>query len=62
MSLAFQPLKIGIQRFVDWLLFRTKHEEMVRRMERLEEEARQTEKLRAVAPWQPAWPMRSRTR
>ena len=49
MALAFQPLKIGIQRLVDWLLFRAPHEELVKRMERLEQEALQTEKLKAVA-------------
>ncbi len=49
MALAFQPLKIGIQRMVDWLLFRAPHEELVRRMERFEQETRQTEKLKAVA-------------
>lgn len=49
MALAFQPLKIGIQRLVDWLLFRTTQEELVKRMERLEQEACQTEQLKAVA-------------
>jgi signal transduction histidine kinase len=49
MALAFQPLKVGIQSLVDWLFFRRPHEEMVRRMERLEEEIRRTEKLKAVS-------------
>lgn len=49
MALAFQPLKVGIQRLVDWLLFKVPREELERRVERLEEEARQTEKLKAVA-------------
>ena len=49
MALAFQPLKLGIQRLVDWLFFRTPREELVRRMERLEEEVRRTEKLKAVS-------------
>ena len=48
-ALAFQPLKLGIQRLVDWLIFRVPQEELVKRMERLEQEARQTEKLRTVA-------------
>ena len=49
MALAFQPLKIGIQRLVDWLIFRVPQEELVRRMERLEQEALQFEKLKAVS-------------
>lgn len=49
MALAFQPLKVGIQRLVDWLLFRARHEELVTRMERLEQEARHSEKLKAVS-------------
>ena len=49
MALLFQPLKIGIQRLVDWLLFRAPHEEMVKRMERLEHEVLQAEKLKAVS-------------
>ncbi|MBI3291445.1 MAG: hypothetical protein HYZ73_01350 [Elusimicrobia bacterium] len=49
MALGFQPLKVGIQRLVDWLLFRSPHEELVRRMERLEQEAFQAEKLRAIS-------------
>ena len=48
-ALLFQPLKIGIQRLVDWLLFRAPHEELVRRMERLEQGAREAEKMKAVA-------------
>lgn len=49
MALAFQPLKGGIQRFIDWLIFRVPQEELAQRMERLEEEALQTEKFKAVA-------------
>ena len=49
MAFAFQPLKIAIQRVVDWLLFRAPHEELVRRMERLEREVRRSEKLKAVS-------------
>jgi hypothetical protein len=49
MALAFQPLKVGIQRLVDWLLFRKPHEELVKRMERLEQEVRQADKLKAVS-------------
>lgn len=49
MALAFQPLKVGIQRLVDWLLFRAPQEELVRRMERLEQQVRHAEKLEAVS-------------
>ena len=49
MTLLFQPLKVWIQGLVDWLIFRVPQEELVKRMERLEQEARQTEKLRTVA-------------
>lgn len=49
MALTFQPLKGVIQRIVDWLIFRAPQEELIRRIERLEREARDTEKLRAVA-------------
>ena len=49
MTLLFQPLKLGIQRFVDWLIFRVPQQELVRRMEKFEGEARKTEKLKAVA-------------
>ena len=49
MALCFHPLKIGIQRLVDFLLFRAPHEELVRRMERLEQEVRQSEKLKAIS-------------
>jgi len=48
-ALVFQPLKVGIQRLVDWLLFRAPHEEMVRRMERLEQQVHHAEKLEAVS-------------
>ncbi len=49
MALFFQPLKIGIQRLVDLAIFRTPQQELVKRMEKLEEHAQQTEKLKAVA-------------
>lgn len=49
MALAFQPLKIWIQRLVDRLLFKAPREELEKRVERLEREAQQTEKLKAVA-------------
>ena len=49
MALAFQPLKVAIQRGVDWLFFRAPHEELVKRMERFEQESRQSEKFKAVA-------------
>lgn len=49
MALIFQPLKVGIQRAVDLLLFRAPREELVRKVERLEGEVRETERLRAVS-------------
>lgn len=49
MALLFQPLKVGVQRLVDWLVFRVPQEELIRRIERLEHETHETEKLRAVA-------------
>ena len=49
MALAFQPLKIWIQRLVDWVIFRVPQEELVKRVERLEQEAFQTEKLRVIS-------------
>jgi len=49
MAFLFQPLKIGIQRLVDWLIFRMPQEELVKRMERLEEQALQAEKFKAVS-------------
>ena len=49
MALIFQPLKIGIQRLVDWLIFRAPQHELVRRLEKLEQEARKNEKLKAVS-------------
>ena len=48
-ALCFQPLKLGIQRVVDLVVFRAPHEELARRMERLEQEVRETEKLRAIS-------------
>ena len=49
MALLFQPLKISVQRLVDWCFFRAPHEELVRRMERLEREVQQADKLKAVS-------------
>ncbi len=49
MALIFQPLKVGIQRVIDRLFFRAPREELVRRVERYEQESLQTEKLKAVA-------------
>ena len=49
MALGFQPIKIGIQRAVDRLFFHAPHEELGRRMERLEQEVRQADKLKAVS-------------
>ncbi len=49
MALFFQPLKIGVQRVVDRLFFRAPHEELARRMERLEREVRDSEKLKAIS-------------
>ena len=49
MALTFQPLKVGIQRLVDHLLFRAPREELVKKVERLEEEVRETERLKAVS-------------
>jgi signal transduction histidine kinase len=49
MAVAFQPLKVGIQRLVDWLIFRVPQEALAKRVERLEEQALQAEKLKAVS-------------
>jgi len=49
MTLLFQPLKIWIQRLVDWVIFRVPQEELVKRMERLEQEALQAEKFKAIS-------------
>ncbi len=49
MALVFQPIKIGIQRLVDRLFFHAPHEELARRMERLEQEIRQADKLKAIS-------------
>ena len=49
MALLFQPLKIGIQRLVDWIIFRVPQEQIAKRMERLEEHALQAEKLKAIS-------------
>lgn len=49
MALVFQPLKVGIQRLVDWLLYRAPREDLLRKLEKLEGEVRHTDKLKAVA-------------
>ena len=49
MALAFQPLKVSIQRVVDWLIFRVPQEALVKRVEKLEEQIIQTEKLKAIS-------------
>ncbi len=49
MAVAFQPLKTSIQRLVDWLVFRSTQEELGKRMELLEQQALQNEKLKAVS-------------
>jgi len=48
-TLAFQPLKVIIQQWVDWLIFREPQEALAKRVERLEEQALQTEKFKAVS-------------
>ena len=49
MALLFQPIKIGVQKIVDWLVFRSTQEHLVKKLERLEEQALQTEKFKAVS-------------
>ena len=49
MALAFQPLKIGIQRMVDQLLFGKSYEHLARQMERLTDEARKGERFKLVS-------------
>lgn len=49
MALAFQPLKVGIQRLVDWLIYRAPQEELARRLEHLQETAAEAEKFKAVS-------------
>ncbi len=49
MALVFQPLKVGIQRAVERCFFRAPHEELIKRMERLEQEVRKTDQMKAVA-------------
>ncbi len=49
MALLFQPLKVGIQRLVDLLIFRVPQEQLVKHVERLEEQALLGEKLKAVS-------------
>jgi len=49
MALLFQPIKIAVQRAVDWLVFRSTQEHLVKKLERLEEQALQAEKFKAVS-------------
>lgn len=49
MALAFQPMKLAVQRAVDWLVFRETKEGLAKRMERLEEQAFHAEKFRAIS-------------
>jgi len=49
MALVFQPLKVGIQRLVDRLFFHARHEDLAQRMERLEREVREADKLKAIS-------------
>ncbi len=49
MALTFQPLKTVIQRIVDRLIFGMSQQHLAKRMERLEEQALQTEKFKAVS-------------
>lgn len=49
MALLFQPLKISIQRLVDLIIFRVPQEQLAKKMERLEQEAREAEKMRAAS-------------
>ena len=49
MALLFQPIKVGVQRAVDWLVFRSSQEHLVKKLERLEEQALQSEKFKAVS-------------
>lgn len=49
MAVVFQPLRARIQRMVERLFFGASREELVKRLEQLEEQVRQAEKLRAIA-------------
>ena len=49
MAAAFHPLKLSIQRLVDRCFFRASPENFARRLERLEQEVREADKLRAVS-------------
>lgn len=49
MALVFQPLKIGIQRAVDHLVFRAPQHALARRLELLERELRDADKAKAVS-------------
>ena len=49
MALLFQPLKIAVQRFVDQLVFRMPQEQLLKKMEWLEEQAQETDRFKAVS-------------
>ena len=49
MALVFQPLKVGIQRLVDWVVFRAPQQGLARRLEALEREVQGADKARAVS-------------
>lgn len=49
MALIFQPLKIGIQRVVDLLMFRAPQHAVAKRLEVLEQKVREGEQYKAVA-------------
>jgi signal transduction histidine kinase len=49
MAFLFQPIKVAVQRMVDWLVFRSSQEHLVKKLERLEEQAFQAEKFKAVS-------------
>lgn len=48
-ALLFQPLKLWIQRWVDWLLFRMPQEELVKHVEHLEQQALLADKLKTIS-------------
>ena len=48
-ALAFQPLKIGIQRFVDHLFFRASQQTVAKKLEVYEARAREGDRYKAVA-------------
>ena len=49
MALLFHPLKIAVQRLVDLVVFRAPQEHLAKKLERLEEQALQAEKFKAVS-------------